>query len=204
MSDDAVRVEVKEGTGTDILLKEKEAKIAELEAKIKELTENATVCKRCGRSNMDKPLKVREEIVKEYFRSLLGQRPFSYTLKALDGYLNIEFTLQHGESLLASIKDTSGIADDANVLTMTLMSTLTAVTLIDKEKGVSKVVYSAEPKDLTRAVTDYKEYYEKLVKSIDAIQLSVIRQASALFNVLVVQLMNAVANEDFYKGAGLD
>lgn len=182
----------------------KDAKIAELEAKVKELEEAHHVCKRCGRDNMEADLKVKEEIVQEYFRSLLGQRPFSHTLKAMNGMLNIEFTLQHGDSLLASLSSerTKDLGETGTAI-MFMMSTLSAVTFTDKEKGVSKVIYSADEETLTKAVENYGKYYDKLVKNIDAVQLSVIRQASILFNVLVMQLMTAVVNKDFYEGAGL-
>ena len=182
----------------------KDARIAKLEAKVKELEEAHHVCKRCGRDNMEADLKVKEDIVQEYFRSLLGQRPFSRTLKAMNGMLNIEFTLQHGDSLLASISSerTQDVGDNGSAI-MFMMSTLSAVTFIDKEKGISKVIYSADEDALTNAVKDYGNYYNKLVKSVDAIQLSVIKQASILFNLLVFQLMSAVIDKDFYEGAGL-
>ena len=181
----------------------RDAEIAALKARIEELSAEHHVCKRCGRDNMEEDLTVKEEVLQEYFRSLLGQRPFSYTLKALNGMLNIEFTLQHGDSLLASLGDNKDM-DASAAATMFMMSTLSAVSLVDKERGLSKVIYAADEDVLTKAVANYNEYYSKLVKSIDAVQLSVIRQASALFNLLVIQLMNAVVNKDFYEGAGLD
>lgn len=182
----------------------KDVKIAELEAKIEELAKAPHVCKRCGRNNMEADLKVKEEILQEYFRSLLGQRPFTHTLKAMNGMLNIEFTLQRGDTLLASLSSgpTQEIGSDS-MATMLMMSTLSAVTFVDKERGISKVIYSADLDKLTSAVDNYKEYYDALIKSIDAVQLSVLRQASMIFNMLVMQLMTAVVNKDFYEGAGL-
>lgn len=205
MAEDAEKatVEVSEVVDKDAKIADLESQIVELEKTVDELKSKKHVCKRCGREDTDAPLRVREDIVKDYFRAILGQRPFVFTYKAFNGAMNIEFTMQHGDILLAELNRERTDITSPSYANRLLMSTLSGVTLVDKERGTSKIVYSADVEDLIKAVDDYNDYYTKLVKKIDAVQLGVIKQASLLFNLLLSQLMHEVTTADFYEGAGL-
>lgn len=185
------------------LVAEKDKEIAALKAEIEELKTAKHVCKRCGRSDMTAKLQVKEDVLKSYFRAMLGQQPFKQVLKAFDGKFIIEFTLQRGDVLSAEVKSTKA-EDSTATANRIMMSTLSSVSIVDPERGINKDLYKANAEELLEAVTNYSAYYDRLVKSVDALQLGVIRQASALFNLLIMQLMNEVTSEGFYEGAGLD
>ena len=169
-------------------------KCAELEEKAKE----EVTCLRCGRDSATKPLKIREDIIQKYFRSMLGQVPFTHTVSTLGGRLTATLTMNRGDVLLAHYNAADGISQ--NVM---LVSTLSSVKVVDPDTDIVKVVYEATNEDLVNAVKNNDAMYDNLLKKLDVVQLAFVRNACDAFVILVNQMIDTINSEDFYEGAGL-
>jgi hypothetical protein len=175
--------------------------VEKLRVKCQELEEklNApTPCVRCGRENTKSPLKVKEDVLQRYFRSMLGQVPFTHTFYTLGGKLSATLTMNRGDVLSAHYNSKDGV--NSNVM---LVTTLSSVRVIDPETDLTKAIYEASTDDLVKAVDNAEERYNILLKSLDVVQLAFVRAACDAFVILVNQLIETVSSEDFYEGAGL-
>lgn len=168
---------------------------------LQEQLANAGVCNRCGRENKTAAISVNDEIMKRYFRSMLGQVPFTHTITAMDGMLSATFMLQRGDVLVAKYNEKAS-ADGKDIESM-IASTLVNVKVIDKTAELEKVIYSRTPEELSATAGDWKKGYSALLESIDLIQLAFVKAACSAFVVLVSTIIDSIQSADFFEGAGL-
>jgi hypothetical protein len=160
-------------------------------------------CKRCGRDAATAPLKIDEEIKKEYFRSILGQRPFSHTYRLYDNQLLITYETMKGDTLVnygLSMKQTD--ADLLPLANLILIGSLVRVAVID-ESMQEKVLYEASAEDRAAAVTDVNASMNRLATCMDQMLIMTLRNTCTMFNALCAGLVEVGQDENFYKGAGL-
>lgn len=160
-------------------------------------------CKRCGRDAATAPLKIDEEIKKEYFRSILGQRPFSHTYRLYDNQLLITYETMKGATLVnygLSMKQTD--ADLLPLANLILIGSLVRVAVID-ESMQEKVLYEASAEDRAAAVKDVNASMNRLATCMDQMLIMTLRNTCTMFNALCAGLVEVGQDENFYKGAGL-
>nr|DAQ19011.1 MAG TPA: hypothetical protein [Herelleviridae sp.] len=160
-------------------------------------------CKRCGRDAATAPLKIDEEIKKEYFRSILGQRPFSHTYRLYDNQLLITYETMKGDTLVnygLSMKQTD--ADLLPLANLILIGSLVRVAVID-EAMQEKVLYEASAEDRAAAVKDVSASMNRLAACMDQMLIMTLRNTCTMFNALCAGLVEVGQDENFYKGAGL-
>lgn len=182
------------------LIKERDELKTQLE-ELKKKSEEPSVCNRCGRDDKLAPLKVRDDVKQKYFKSMLGQIPFTHTLTALDGQLSATFMMQRGDVLIAKYKEGATVGEDS--IKSMLVSTLVTVKVVDKATEIEKVLYAKKQEELLSGISDVPAAYEEILKSLDIVQLAFVRMACDTFTLLVSQLIEAVSSEDFFEGAGL-
>ena len=160
-------------------------------------------CKRCGRDAATAPLKIDEEIKKEYFRSILGQRPFSHTYRLYDNQLLITYETMKGDTLVnygLSMKQAD--ADLLPLANLILIGSLVRVAVID-EAMQEKVLYEASAEDRAAAVKDVSASMNRLAACMDQMLIMTLRNTCTMFNALCAGLVEVGQDENFYKGAGL-
>ena len=160
-------------------------------------------CKWCGRDAATAPLKIDEEIKKEYFRSILGQRPFSHTYRLYDNQLLITYETMKGDTLVnygLSMKQTD--ADLLPLANLILIGSLVRVAVID-EAMQEKVLYEASAEDRAAAVKDVSASMNRLAACMDQMLIMTLRNTCTMFNALCAGLVEVGQDENFYKGAGL-
>lgn len=160
-------------------------------------------CKRCGRDAATAPLKIDEEIKKDYFRSILGQRPFSHTYRLYDNQLLITYETMKGDTLVnygLSMKQTD--ADLLPLANLILIGSLVRVAVID-EAMQEKVLYEASAEDRAAAVKDVNASMNRLATCMDQMLIMTLRNTCTMFNALCAGLVEVGQDENFYKGAGL-
>ena len=160
-------------------------------------------CKRCGRDAATAPLKIDEEIKKDYFRSILGQRPFSHTYRLYDNQLLITYETMKGDTLVnygLSMKQTD--ADLLPLANLILIGSLVRVAVID-EAMQEKVLYEASAEDRAAAVKDVSASMNRLAACMDQMLVMTLRNTCTMFNALCAGLVEVGQDENFYKGAGL-
>ena len=160
-------------------------------------------CKRCGRDAATAPLKIDEEIKKDYFRSSLGQRPFSHTYRLYDNQLLITYETMKGDTLVnygLSMKQTD--ADLLPLANLILIGSLVRVAVID-EAMQEKVLYEASAEDRAAAVKDVSASMNRLAACMDQMLIMTLRNTCTMFNALCAGLVEVGQDENFYKGAGL-
>lgn len=180
------------------------SRLADLEVKCKQLEDDLNkpvACNRCGREDKTASLEVREDIIQKYFRSMLGQVPFTHTITAFDGQLSATFMMHRGDALLAKYK--KEIEDGESDVKYTLLSTLINVKVVDKTTDIERVLYNKSPEELSSVIANGEEEYNKLLSSLDIVQLSFVRNACDAFVILVSHIIGKIQSKDFFKGAGL-
>ena len=178
-------------------LEESRKRIAELE----DALAKRAVCNRCGRENKESAVKVKQEVLQAYFRSLLGQTPFSHCFEAFGGRLKVTCTAPQRDSLVARYKNKKAI--DNKDLSYLIASTVSKISVVDPVSGYERYIYSATEEQLASAVVDPETRYTDILSVLDAVKLSVVKNACRAFTVLLLTLVEESESEDFYEGAGL-
>lgn len=178
---------------------EKERELAEL----KERLNKPVPCKRCGRDAATAPLKIDEEIKKAYFRSILGQRPFSHTYRLYNNQLLITFETMKGDTLinygLGMKNNDASLLPLANLI---LIGSLARVAVVD-DTLQEKVLYEATAEQRAEALKHVDEALNGLARTLDQMLILTLRNTCTLFNALCAGLIELGQDENFYKGAGL-
>ena len=187
-----------------------ENKIAELTNKVKDLEEQLAareLCKRCGRELGTEPIKVSDDVLEEYFKCMLGQKPFEKTFRLFGGKLLITFRELSGASIVESNKraESAKSADEfADVLEMYLITgMLTKVELYDERTMTTSTVYEMTDEQLIANTKNPKQAYDKLVETVGQMHIAVIRKACTVFEYLITALIERSQDENFYADAGL-
>lgn len=189
---------------------EYENKIAELTGKVKELEEQLTtreLCKRCGRELGTEPIKVSDDALEEYFKCMLGQKPFEKTFRLFGGKLLLTFRELSGASIVESNKraEAAKSADEfADTLEMYLITgMLTKVELYDDTTMITSTIYEMTDEQLVANTKNPKQAYDKLVETVGQMHIAVIRKACTVFEYLITALIEKSQDENFYVDAGL-
>lgn len=165
-------------------------------------TETVTHCPRCGRSIYEGYVKVSEDVMKDYTRSLLGQRRFSKTIELLEGNLRITFeALGADQSELIAVHAKDMTLD--KILDLKLLATLSNVQVIDPVMHETTDKYTASYEDRVAYCKTVPESMAAVLKDIDAPLMGIIRKCALSFDVLCAALKEQVFNSDFYEGIGL-
>ena len=195
---------------TSVDVTEYENKIAELTGKVKELEERLAtreLCKRCGRELGTEPIKVSDEALEEYFKCMLGQKPFEKTFRLFGGKLLLTFRELSGASIIESNKraETAKSADEfADTLEMYLITgMLTKVELYDDATMITSTIYAMTDEQLVANTKNPKQAYDKLVETVGQMHIAVIRKACTVFEYLITALIEKSQDENFYVDAGL-
>lgn len=159
-------------------------------------------CVRCGRQVADAPLTVSEEVMQEYTRSLLGQRPFTKTLTLFNGALRLTFEILSAEQrgLIDSQKMSMNFD---TTLDLTLLATLALVETFDFDLHVSTPVYSANYAERLAYCKNVPKSVHEVFGNIDTTRLNIYKRCAMSFDVLCRALTEQVFNTDFYDGIGL-
>ena len=156
-------------------------------------------CQRCGRQSAAAPLELSEEVKKEYFRCLLGQRRYTKTIDMFDRTVLATFeeptiAIQRRLESLGDLSITE--AGDAN-----LIGTLAEIQHVDTDTGVSTSVYKASPDDRLKLLENVNTMLSGL--ELNTIELLALRRANELFMLTLGLLSSSVLSNDFFKGVGL-
>lgn len=164
--------------------------------------EHAILCPRCHKNISQPELTVAEEVLQEYTRCLLGQRPFTKTMTLFDGSIQVTFESMSAEQA-EQFKVVMADADIDRSLDAKLLATLKIVKVIDKDLQTSTDTYVADYntrlgycKNMPATITD-------VLKGVDAPMLGVLRKCAMAFEVLCVTIRESVFSGDFYEGIGL-
>lgn len=195
---------------TEMTLELAKERIAELESMLAQRSE-PTNCGRCGRPANAGPVTLSEKVKREYFRSLLGQRPFSHTFSAYGGLYRVTFTTLSGEALaIQRANNRAARRDDvaldsylAELNTTNLVGTLTKIETFDADSRITNTVYEASAEDRLKYVSDPVTAYDALLNKLDQLQITIVRKASDAFIMLCTLLAELGDDQDFYEGAGL-
>lgn len=183
-----------------------------LEERLKLLQEEfdkPVVCVRCGCLAANHAPKVDEAILKEYFKSILAQKPFSHTYKLLDGRLLINFSSQYGtdirdlDKIMINSIQAGKTVSDIQAEELMLVTSLTDIQCFDEENVTVKKLYEATPEQRREYATDPEKGLRAITESLDRITYQLVRRTFQKFAVLCTALSAAAEDENFYKGVGL-
>ena len=187
-----------------------ERKIKELEDKVKDLEDQLAVrevCKRCGRELGTAPLSIKDDVMEDYFRHLLGQEPFEKTFKLFNGQLRLTFKELSGKSIVENSKKAAeheSYSEFADSLEMYLVvSMLKSVETFDPNTMVTTTIYSKTDEELLENTKNPKEAYEKLLETVGQVKIAIIRKACTVFEYLLTALIEKGQDTNFYEDAGL-
>lgn len=156
-------------------------------------------CQRCGRLSAAAPISIDESTKKEYFRCLLGQRPFSKTVKMFSGAVEVTFEEPSAavQRRLESYTGTSqAVMDDMN-----LIGSIKELIHVDTDTGNSTVIYSATVEDRLASLADPASAIDKI--GLSSVELTALRRVCGVFYVLLGTLAGSVLTDDFFAGVGL-
>lgn len=189
---------------------EYENKIAELTGKVKELEERLAtreLCKRCGRELGTEPIKVSDDALEEYFKCMLGQKPFEKTFRLFGGKLLLTFRELSGASIVESNKRAEAaksVDEFADTLEMYLITgMLTKVEVYDETTMITSTIYEMTDEQLIANTKNPKQAYDTLVETVGQMHIAVIRKACTVFEYLITALIEKSQDENFYADAGL-
>lgn len=189
---------------------EYENKISELTNKVKELEGQLAareLCKRCGRELGTEPIKVSDDALEEYFKCMLGQKPFEKTFRLFGGKLLLTFRELSGASIVESNKRAEAaksVDEFADTLEMYLITgMLTKVELYDDTTMITSTIYEMTDEQLVANTKNPKQAYDKLVETVGQMHIAVIRKACTVFEYLITALIEKSQDENFYVDAGL-
>lgn len=189
-------------TDSDEVLKLR-SRVRELEEELK----NKQECRRCGRPLGSEPVQISDEVMEEYFRCLLGQKPFEKTFKLFNGQLLMTFRELPGNAIIENDKAAEKYTTDAEFaesLDMYLLtSTLKNVSVFDNKTLETIVLYEASEEDLIENAKNPKAAYNRLLEKVGQLKVALLRRVSTTFSFLLTALMEKGQDENFYEGAGL-
>lgn len=189
---------------------EAQRKIKELENEVKALKEQLEIretCRRCGRVLGSSPLTVTDDAAEEYFRCLLGQRPYEKTFKMFDGQLLLTFRELSGTSVVENskqAKEAEGIDDYEDLMEMYLLTgMLVRVETYDPNTMITTTIYSMTDEQLLENAKNPRQAYNNLLECVGQIKIAVIRRACSAFEYLLTALIERGQDPNFYADAGL-
>lgn len=185
----------------------KDEKIAALELEVAALR-SKMVCKRCGHDNNKEDVKINEELLKDYYKSMIRQVAFKKEYELMSG--NIVVTCVEPSrkliSLYSSLWDMLGTEMTRYSLDLLSIMLIESVSYKTAEGLEERYKMTAEERlelfsGITRMSVDnlIPKYFQDLPQVVSiALQRTV-----ADFNATCLALGEAAQDENFWKGAGL-
>ena len=164
--------------------------------------DSVAVCPRCHKDLSQPHISVAEDVIKEYTRCLLGQRPFSKTINLLDGTLQVTFegmTAEQSELLKPLLVE----ADIDRAIDMKLLATLKSVRAVDKGMQTSVDTYMADYNTRKQYCKSVPADITEVFASLDAPMLGVLRRCALAFDMLCLSIRESIFDDHFYTGIGL-
>ncbi len=160
------------------------------------------ICPRCNKNISQAALTVSEDVLKEYTRCLLGQRPFTKTMSMFGGTMQLTFESMSAEQ--AEVFKTVMVeADVEKALDAKLLATLKNIKVIDTDNQTSVDTYTADYNTRLGYCKSMPAEVATVIKNVDAPLLGVLRKCALTFELLCVTIRESVFNGDFYEGIGL-
>lgn len=181
--------------------------------RITELTiENAKlksnlVCKRCGFDNSHDISAISEDLLKDYYKKMLTQQPFSKEYSLLDDNI-IVTCVEPSRKLLSRYANSWDILGSRAVQYATDLLCLMLVEKIQykEETGlVTKFETTAEERELffsSFTAETIESLLPDFYQNIPQVVLIGIKRAVGTFNELCLDMAEAIQDENFWKGAG--
>jgi hypothetical protein len=166
------------------------------------IEEHAIICPRCNKNITQADLTVAEDVLKEYTRCLLGQRPFAKTMTLFKGSMQVTFESMSAEQA-EIFKATMAEADLDRALDAKLLATLKNIKVIDTATQTSVDTYTADYNSRLSYCKSMPAEVTNVLKNIDAPMLGVLRKCALTFELLCLTIRESVFSEDFYEGVGL-
>lgn len=185
----------------------KDERIAELELEVSILRDKM-ICKRCGHDNNKDDVKINEELLKDYYKSMLRQSPFKKEYELMSGSILVTCVEPSRKliSLYSSLWDMLGT--EMTRYSLDLLSIMLVESISYKTPDGLEERYKMEPEErlqLFKGIDRYSvdnlipEYFQNMPQVVSiAIQRTV-----ADFNATCLALGEAAQDENFWKGAGL-
>ena len=183
------------------LYDEQKLQVSELQARLDELT----VCRRCGMPVDDKPLSLTDDVKKEYFRTLLTNKPFRKEYDLFDGVVTVVFEVSKGALLTAqrAAMNNADIRVMHTINDIVLLSNLVSIATYDETVEERKFLYEKDVNARIKALEDIEGSLNELENSVDYVLLACVRRVLDEFGILVKTLADAGLDANFYKGDGL-
>lgn len=183
-----------------------------LEERIKLLQEQLdrpVICNRCGNNAANHPPTVDPLVVEEYFRSVLGQRPFTYTYKLMNNTLLLEFTSQFGtdtrelDRVVIDAIENGKAVSDIKAEELMLVTALSGIQVYDKENTKMITLYEADAETRKKYAADPEAGLNAIVGKLDRMTYQLVRRTFQKFVTLCSLLVQASEDENFFAGVGL-
>lgn len=171
----------------------------------RELEERHThMCKRCGFDQREDFNPVSEEILEEYFRAALAQRPFTKDYELYHGALQLTFEESTGKLLKLQEKaileqSKAGEASVSDAADFSMVASLISVRQAPAN-GSSRELYHADLARREKILTEHTLPEE--LTNMPIIQLQALRSTYTQFAKLCGALIAAAQDENFWQGVG--
>ena len=160
-------------------------------------------CPRCNKEVSEGYLTVADDVLKEYTRCLLGQRPFSKTMDLFGGVMRVTFEAMSAEQAELFQTIVSEDTDLARILDIKMLATLKSISMVDSNMSATTDVYLADYNTRKEYCRNAPTDVTAIIKNIDAAVLGTLRRCALAFDTLCVAIKDSVFSEDFYTGIGL-
>jgi hypothetical protein len=159
-------------------------------------------CPRCGWQEVDKP-KPNPDDVKEFFRSVMGDRPYRKTYPLAGGQLVLTFSTMTAEETDV-VNHFIVAAQVASDIELAEIGIKTKMVYTLKEVRSGDAVKKFEAPNFTREtpLEDLLKEYRTRLAGIDDTKLRMYCRTMMLFNDLVQLLIGEAFDENFWKAAG--
>lgn len=161
-------------------------------------------CKRCGWDQREDYDVADTEQVKEYFKCIIAQIPFTKSYELFNGLMTVVFEEPTGKLLRLQEKEASkriAAKDDtiSDALDFAVLPALVSVTLSNDGFG-SKTLYAADINRRTQIME--KGEIPAELDNMPLVSLQAIRNVYGEFSRLCGQLVRAAQDENFWRGVG--
>lgn len=160
-------------------------------------------CPRCNKEVSEGYLTVSDDVLKEYTRCLLGQRPFSKTMDIFGGVMRVTFEAMSAEQAELFQTIINENTDLARVLDIKMLATLKSISMVDSNMAATTDIYLADYNTRREYCKNAPADVTAIIKNIDAAVLGTLRRCALAFDTLCVAIKDSVFSEDFYTGIGL-
>lgn len=162
------------------------------------------VCKRCGWDQRQEYDVASSELLRDYFKCMLGQVPFQKTYELFNGVLTVVFEEPTGKLLRLQEKEASKrLANKDNTISdaldFAIIPALVSIALENEGVG-RKYLYQADAGRRERLLEDGVVPPE--LDNMPLVSLQAVRNTYGEFSQLCARLVRASQDENFWQGDG--